>query len=147
MRVETILPVALQRLITIQADASLADAAKLLCDTHRALVVVCDPDGVMVGVITKTDVVRQIASSQETLNTITAAAVMTRDVTSCHPNDLLHDVLAIMKERGFVHIPIVDQHSRPSGVVNARDALQALLREVKDEELLLRAYVMGIGYR
>jgi hypothetical protein len=31
-------------------------------------------------------------------------------------------------------------------VVNARDALQALLREVKDEELLLRAYVMGVGY-
>ena len=147
MRVETILPLALQRLITIRAEASLADAAKLLCDTHRALVVVCDPDGVMVGVITKTDIVRQIARSQKSLNTITASAVMTRDVTSCHPNDLLHDVLATMKERGFVHIPIVDQHSRPSGVVNARDALQALLKEVKDEELLLRAYVMGIGYR
>ena len=147
MRIETILSVALQRLITIQADASLADAAKLLCDTHRALVVVCDSDGVMVGVITKTDVVRQIARSQESLDTITASAVMTRDVTSCRPNDSLHDVLTTMKERGFVHIPIVDQHSRPAGVVNARDALQALLREVTNEELLLRAYVMGIGYR
>jgi CBS domain-containing protein len=147
MRVENILPKALERLITIQADASLADAAKLLCDTHRALVVVCDRDGVMLGVITKTDVVRQIASSREAINTITAAAVMTRDVTACRPDDSVHDVLAIMKERGFVHIPIVDQHSRPSGVVNARDALQALLREITDQELLLRAYVMGIGYR
>ena len=146
MRVETILPVALQRLITIQADAPLVDVAKLLCDTHRALVVVCDPDGVMVGVITKTDLVRQIARSQN-LDTITAAAVMTRDVTSCRSNDLLHDVLTTMKERGFVHIPIVDQQSRPSGVVNARDALQALLKEVKDDQLLLRDYVMGIGYR
>ena len=35
MRVERILPVALERPITIQDDASLADAAKLLCDTHR----------------------------------------------------------------------------------------------------------------
>jgi CBS domain-containing protein len=147
MRVESILPVALDRLITVQADASLADAAKLLCDTHRALVVVCDPDGVMVGVTTKTDVVRQIARNQANLDTITAAAVMTRDVTSCRQDDLLHDVLATMKERGFVHIPIVDQHGRPSGVVNARDALQALLRDVTNEELLLRAYVMGIGYR
>ena len=146
MRVETILPVALQRLITIQADAPLVDVAKLLCDTHRALVVVCDPDGIMAGVITKTDVVRQIARSQN-LDTITAAAVMTRDVTSCRSNDLLHDVLTTMKERGFVHIPIVDQQSRPSGVVNARDALQALLKEVKDDQLLLRDYVMGIGYR
>jgi hypothetical protein len=31
--------------------------------------------------------------------------------------------------------------------VNARDALQALLQEVTDEELLLRAYVMGVGYQ
>jgi len=59
----------------------------------------------------------------------------------------LHDVLATMKERGFVHIPIVDEQARPCGVVNARDALQALLRDVTNEELLLRAYVMGIGYR
>jgi CBS domain-containing protein len=52
-----------------------------------------------------------------------------------------------MKERGLVHIPVVDELYRPSGVVNARDALQALLRDVTDEELLLRAYIMGIGYR
>jgi len=51
-----------------------------------------------------------------------------------------------MKERGFVHIPIVEQDSRPVGVVNARDALQALLVEAGDEGLLLRDYVMGIGY-
>ena len=147
MLVERILPVALQRLVTVQADALLTDAAARLCETHRALLVVCDPDGVMAGVITKTDVVRQIVRCQGILNTITAATVMTRDVTCCHPSDMLHDVLAIMKDRGFVHIPIVDRDSRPIGVVNARDALQALLREVKDEELLLRAYVMGIGYR
>ena len=61
MLVDRVLPTALQRLNTIQADAFLTDAAKLLCDTHKSLVVVCNPDGVMVGVISKTDIVRQIA--------------------------------------------------------------------------------------
>ncbi len=55
-----------------------------------------------------------------------AAAAMTRDLTYCHPSDALQDVLSIMKERGFVHIPIVEQDSRLVGVVNARDVLQAL---------------------
>jgi hypothetical protein len=32
----------------------------------------------------------------------------------CHPSDVLQDVLSIMKERGFVHIPIIDQDSGPS---------------------------------
>jgi CBS domain-containing protein len=147
MRVESILSVAQQRMITVQADASLVDAASRLSDTHRALLVVCSGDGAMVGVITKTDVVRQVARCHGEVEKMRVSEVMTQAVTSCRSEDLLHDVLALMKSRGFVHIPIVDINARPLGVVNARDALQALLREVKDEELLLRAYVMGVGYR
>jgi len=51
-----------------------------------------------------------------------------------------------MKNRGLKNIPINDQDSRPVGVLNARDALQALLEEVENEESLLRDYVMGIGF-
>jgi hypothetical protein len=40
MRIEGILPLALKRLIKIRADASLSDAAKLLSETHKALLVV-----------------------------------------------------------------------------------------------------------
>jgi CBS domain-containing protein len=100
----------------------------------------------MVGVITKTDVVRQVAQCDGAVESKRVSGVMTRTVTSCQSDDQLHEVLALMKEKGFVHIPIIDKNSHPRGVVNARDALQALLREVKDEELLLRAYVMGVGY-
>ena len=64
MLVERVLPIAVKRLNTIQAGALLTDAAKLLCDTHRSLLVVCDSDGVMVGVITKTDIVRHIAQCE-----------------------------------------------------------------------------------
>jgi CBS domain-containing protein len=52
-----------------------------------------------------------------------------------------------MKERGFVHVPIVDQESKPIGVINARDALQVLLGDVEHEVSFLRDYVTGIGYR
>ena len=146
MRVERVLPIAIQRLITIRDDALVTDAAKLLSSTHKSLVVVCNPDGVMVGVISKTDVARQMAHCQGVSCTMSVAAVMTRDVTYCHPNDVLKDVLSIMKERGFVHIPIVDQDSRPSGVLNARDALQVLLGEVEYDGSFIRDYIMGIGY-
>ncbi len=46
------------RLVTVSADALLVDVANLLSDTHISLVVVCDSHGAMVGVITKTDIVR-----------------------------------------------------------------------------------------
>lgn len=146
MLVERVLPIAIKRLNTIQAGALLADAAKLLCDTHKALLIVCSSDGAMVGVISKTDIVRQIAHCEGSPCATPAEAVMTRDVIYCHPTDSLHDVLSKMKERGFVHVPIVDQESKPLGVINARDALQVLLGDVEYDVSFLRDYVMGIGY-
>ena len=52
-----------------------------------------------------------------------------------------------MKEKGVLHVPAIDQNRRPAGVLTARDALQALLKETEYEENLLRDCVMGIGYR
>ena len=147
MLVETLMPTARRRLTTIQTDASLSEAAKLLSDTHISLVVVCAADGSMAGVITKTDVVRQVAQRHDSIRAAPASAIMTEQVVHCRPTDLLEEVWSNMKKRGFVHIPVIDQHFRPSGVVNARDALHALLGEMEDEQSLLRDYVMGIGYR
>lgn len=83
MRVASILSVARERLVTIQADALLIEAAKLLCRTHRALLVVCDSKGAMTGVITKTDIVRQVARSYGVLSDLRIENVMTTVVTYC----------------------------------------------------------------
>lgn len=135
------------RLVTVSADASLVDVANLLCDTHISLVVVCDSDSAMVGVITKTNIVQQIGLSYASIGTTLASDVMTRNVTSCRPSDSLPDVLAKMEKSRFVHIPVVDEHLKPTGVLNAGDALRTLMADEKYEAALLRDYVMGIGYR
>ena len=147
MRVERVLPAASQRLITIGDDASLTDAAKLLREPDSDLVVVCNGDKRMVGVITKTDIVRQVGQRRESKSTTAASTVMTRTVVSCRPGDLLHDMWTIMKDRRLKNVPILDQNSRPIGVLNARDLLEALLKEVEHEETLLGpvAGVVGIG--
>ncbi len=146
MRVDRVLPAASKRLLTIGGDAPLTDVAKLLRDPGADLVVVCDGDKRMAGVISKTDVVRQISQSQESRPSAAASTVMTRTVVSCRPGDLLHDVWIKMKEHKLKNVPILDQDSRPIGVLNARDLLEVLLEEVEHEETLLRDYVMNIGH-
>lgn len=145
--VSSIDALARSRLVTIGADALLVDVAKLLSDTHISLVVVCASDGSMVGVITKTNIVQEFGHCGESACTTAAAGVMTRDVTYCRPTHSLLDVLSMMEKSGFVHIPVVDENSKPSGVVNTGDALRALMADEKYEASLLRDYVMGIGYR
>jgi len=147
IRVEKIVPVARERLVTVRDDAPLVEAAKFLDGKHINLVVVCDKGGAMVGIVTRTNVVRQMALCQGCGCTAAAGTVMTKEVISCRPDDLLHDVWSIMKERKLVHVPIVGDDLKPLGVINARDALLILLEGSEYEEGLLRDYVMGIGYR
>jgi CBS domain-containing protein len=72
---------------------------------------------------------------------------MSRDVLLCRPGDSLLELWTKMKARGFKNVPLVDRDSRPLGIVTARDALQVLLTEAESEEVVLRDYVMGFGYR
>ena len=135
------------RLLTVTVDTLLREVARLLSSTQISLVVVCDQTGLMVGVVTKTNIVRQIVKCEGAACTSTADEIMTREVIFCHSTDCLPDVLSMMQVRGFVHVPVIDAAGRPSGVVNARDALRELMVEGQYEEALLRDYVMGVGYR
>lgn len=146
MLVDRVLPMARKRLVTIGYDAPMLEAARLLGGSSD-LVVVCGPDRLLKGVITKTDIVRQMGKCQGSICQIAVSSVMTEDVAICQPTDWLHDVWSIMKERRLKNIPVTDAGSRLIGVLNARDALEALMQEVEQVETLLRDYVMGFGYR
>jgi CBS domain-containing protein len=80
MFVERMLPTALKRLVTIGCDAPLIDAAILLGGVRTDLVVVCDSDRMLTGVITRLDVVRQISHCQGSSCAIAVSTVMTRTV-------------------------------------------------------------------
>ena len=122
------------------------DVAKLLREPDADLVVVCNGDELMVGVISKTDIIRQISQWRESEFAAAASTVMTRTVVSFRPDDLLQDVWTTMKHRRLKNVPILDQDYRPIGVLNARDVLEALLEQVEYEETLLKEYVMRIGH-
>jgi len=144
MFVENMLSAAVKRLVSVGDTAPLIDAARPLNDLDIDLVVVCSADGRLAGIITKTDVVRQICLGSG--YTTAASEVMMRDVVLCRPGDLLRDVWAVMKDRSVKNIPIIGQDSRPIGVLNARDVLEVLMDEAEYEEALLRDYVMSVGY-
>jgi CBS domain-containing protein len=145
MYVERLLPAAREKLVTIADDAPLTEAADFL-RKGTDLVIVCSSAGLVAGVITKMDVVSQMSRCQGASCRMAASLAMTRDVVVCRPGELLQDVWKRMKERKLKHIPVVDERSRPMGLLHARDVLEVLLEESEDEESILRDYVMGIGY-
>jgi CBS domain-containing protein len=122
------------------------EAARLLRPGFD-LVVICDSNGAMGGVVSKTDVVAQMSHCKGESCVCAVATVMTRDVLACRMGEQIEPLWSRMRELGYKNVPLVDAGNRPIGVVTARDMLHFLLREVENEELLLRDYVMGFGYR
>lgn len=146
MSIRALLPAARTRLVTVSDVAPVVYAAELLSGKHTSLIIVCDPDGIMAGVITKADVVKQISTCVGCSCTTKVSEIMTRQVIACHPDDELTDVWAIMKANALRQIPISGYDARPIGLLYANDALQVLLKEAVDEQLFLRDYVTGMGY-
>ncbi len=147
IKIESVLPAARARLATIGIEATLVEAASLLTDPEHNLIVVSDDHGKISGVVTKTDIVARISQCAGARCDVAVKHVMTRDVVACHPNDWLEEVWRIFNARRFKNIPVIDAEHTPLGILNVRDALQALLEDVQYEEQLLRDYVMGVGYR
>ena len=146
MFVENMVEAAREKLVAIADDATLIEAAKLLT-SGTDLVIVCDSEGVLQGVVTKTDVVRQISVCQGATCMCPVSTVMARDVALCRVTDRLSDVATLMKERHLKNIPVVDDADRPIGVLTARAVLRILLGDAEYQEAQLIDYVKGVGYR
>jgi arabinose-5-phosphate isomerase len=146
MFIEHFLPTAHKRMCCIDAGSALLQAAQLLEHAHDMLLV-RDAEGRLVGVLTKTDAVRQIGICTGASCTAPVIEAMTKAPITMTPDGLLKDAWETMKTRGLKNIPVIDADGQPLGVLNARDVLQNLWQEVQQEEDLLFNYVMNVGYR
>ena len=145
--VKHILEAAQKRLVVLSQEASLFDAARILANRDTPLVVVCDSDGIAIGVISSSHIINVLSTAGADALNFNAGAIMTKPVLSCHIDETLQQVWAVMNSRTLPCAPILDDVGRAQGVVHARDVAIALLEEVNYEELLLRDYVMGVGYQ
>jgi CBS domain-containing protein len=133
------------RLAAIATTATVKTAASALSTLDLGMLVVCNEGGPVVGVVSKSDLVRHMARDGAALAGI--AAVMTRDVVTCSMRDDLQVAWTRMVDRGVQNLPVLNDEARPVGVLDIRDALRALLEQEGQEERQLINYVAGIGYR
>jgi len=146
--VELLLPTAAAQLVLIEQHVSVSDAAGKFGGGIEMLVV-SGADGAMAGVLTKSDVLSHLTLPQmrRSAHDVPVSILMTRDVVRCSPADRLGAVWDMMHALDLRNVPITCAELKPLGILNARHALVAMLKEAEEEDLMLRDYVMGVGYR
>ena len=105
---------------SVSPDTPVQDAATTLLDRDISSLVVTDGDNELVGILTTTDFVRMIADRADGAET-TVADYMTTSVVTVTANDDVTDVAEIMVDRGFHHLPVVDDESGVIGMLTTTD--------------------------
>ena len=142
MRIERVISNKGGEVLTIAPDASVGDAATLLSEKRIGAVVVCAPGQPPEGILSERDIVREIGRSGPGCLEQSVADLMTREIRTCSKSDALDDVLAVMTEGRFRHMPVVED-GQMVGIVSIGDVVKSRLGELSMERDALQGMVMG----
>lgn len=88
----------------------------------QGAVLVVSGEGRLLGICTERDLTFKVLAEGLDMTT-PVATVMTPDPVTVPPGMIFGNVLHLMYEGGFRHMPVVDRDGHPLGLVSSRDAL------------------------
>ena len=112
-----------RHVLSLGPSASVHDAACAMTRANCGSVLIIDSAGTMQGILTERDLMTRVLAKALDPAGTPISKVMTRHPQCVGPEALVSDAVLIMIERGFRHLPIVDEGGRVLGVFSARDAL------------------------
>lgn len=140
MIVKTVLKEKGSRVITVAPDASIADVCRLLTDHRIGAVPVCGPTGELTGILSERDVVRALAAHGSSCLTLQAADLMQQEVITGTPNDDINEIMKLMTEGRFRHLPIMED-GRFVGIISIGDVVKSRISEIELERDAMRQYI------
>jgi CBS domain-containing protein len=127
--------------VTIEPNATLADAVKLLAEKRIGAVVILGADRRIVGILSERDIVRTLAENGRGALDGPVSAAMTRKVSTCHERETISTIMERMTTGKFRHIPVADQ-GRLVGIVSIGDVVKHRLGEVERDSAAMRDYIL-----
>ena len=100
--------------------------------------------GTLVGIVSERDVVRHLREHGADLLLRPVADIMTAVSVTCHPDDPVDDLAALMTNNRVRHVPVLDQ-GRLTGIVSIGDVVKIRMEELQAEQQQLRDYIAQGG--
>ena len=126
--------------ITVAPTDRVSSAAKLLAD-HRIGAVVVSTDGVTIaGILSERDIVRVLAARGAAVLDAPVSELMTAKVVTCRLNDSVNEIMAMMSQGRFRHLPVAE-HGALVGIISIGDVVKARVAEIEGEAQALREYI------
>ncbi|MEN3931507.1 CBS domain-containing protein [Microvirga sp. W0021] len=144
MNVEQILRNKGSRVITIRPQLTLTDAAAALGLHHIGALVVSDESDPILGILSERDIVKAIAARGSHALSETVAANMTKDVIVCTGEATLIDILELMTNKKFRHMPVIE-NERLIGLISQGDIVKYRMAQIEAEHDEMIDYITTAG--
>jgi CBS domain-containing protein len=140
MNVEHILRDKGRNVTTMQPQQTLAEATRTLSDRRIGAVIVSDSRQPVLGILSERDIVRAVAKEGPTALERPVSAHMTAKVVTCTGQFSITDVMELMTQGKFRHVPVVEG-GELRGIVSIGDVVKHRLAEIEAEQQALREYI------
>ena len=126
---------------SITEDTTVHDAARYLRDRQVRSVGVCDKQGVLLGVISQSDISDKVAAENKCPAWMRVSEIMTRQLVTATPETSIEDCLRLMDQHAIFHLLVVDSEEGFRGMISVTDLLQLVASDQKARADMFEAFV------
>ena len=132
------------RVETVQPAATIRQVCDLLSTRKIGAVVVSGAGGSLMGVVSERDLVQAISRHGEAALSMQVHLVMTRQVATCRLTDTAQNLMEMMTEGRFRHVPVVEG-GELLGIVSIGDIVKRRMEDSELERTSMREYIAHAG--
>ncbi len=139
MNIAQILKTKGRAVATARPDSKLSEIIAKLAQKKIGAMVIVGDNGEVVGILSERDVIRQLAERGEAALSEPASKSMTTSVISCQESSTLEEMMELMTQGRFRHVPVIEDGALV-GIVSIGDIVKNHVAEVEMEVTAMRDY-------
>ncbi len=124
---------------TARPDVTLLEIANKLAQKKIGAIVIVGDRGDVVGIVSERDVIRKLGERGPEVLNEPVAQTMTSSVISCQESSTLDELMEIMTQGRFRHVPVIEDGALV-GIVSIGDIVKNHIAEVEMEVTAMRDY-------
>jgi CBS domain-containing protein len=139
MNISQILKAKGRAVATARPDATLSEIISRLAQKKIGAIVIVGAAGEVVGIVSERDVIRQLGERGAAALKEPVSQAMTSSVISCQETSTLEEMMELMTQGRFRHVPVIEDGALV-GIVSIGDIVKHHVAEVEMEVTAMRDY-------
>jgi CBS domain-containing protein len=142
MRISDVLRRKGDLVVTIEPHDTVRALLDALAQYKVGALVVTGDGGAVEGIVSERDVVRHLQKRGPSVLDEPVSAIMTTPVHTAPPETTLEELMVLMTEQRFRHVPVVVD-GKLRGIISIGDVVKHRIEELQSERDQLTAYITG----